>query len=61
MSGKLAGRTAIVTGAAQGLGAAIAQRFAREGARLALVDMRLRWAMSGRSASDGISSLMFAW
>ena len=38
MSGKLAGRTAIVTGAAQGLGAAIAQRFAREGARLALVD-----------------------
>ena len=38
MSGRLAGRTAIVTGAAQGLGAAIAQRFAREGARLALVD-----------------------
>src|SRR5262245_51488868 len=33
---KLKGRTAIITGASQGLGAAIAERFAAEGASLAL-------------------------
>lgn len=36
---RLAGKTAIVTGAAQGLGLAIAKRFANEGARLLLVDL----------------------
>jgi glucose 1-dehydrogenase len=37
-SGKLAGKTAIVTGAAQGIGAAIAQCFLAEGAQVLLVD-----------------------
>lgn len=36
---RLAGRIAIVTGAAQGIGAAIAARFAKEGASVALVDV----------------------
>ncbi len=38
MTGMLSGQAAIVTGAAQGIGAAIAQALAAEGARVALLD-----------------------
>ena len=37
---RLHGKVAIVTGAAMGLGEAIARRFAEEGARVACVDVR---------------------
>ncbi len=39
--GRLSGRTAIVTGAAQGIGAAYAAALAAEGARLALCDLTM--------------------
>jgi NAD(P)-dependent dehydrogenase (short-subunit alcohol dehydrogenase family) len=38
-AGALAGRAALVTGAARGIGLAIAARFAAEGARVALLDL----------------------
>lgn len=41
-AGQLAGRAVLVTGAAQGIGRAIARLFAAEGARLALVDRQAR-------------------
>ncbi|MBC2669834.1 SDR family oxidoreductase [Novosphingobium piscinae] len=39
MTGRVAGKRALITGAAQGLGAAIAAMLAREGARVALADI----------------------
>ena len=41
---QLAGRTAIVTGAAQGIGAAVARAFADSGARVCVVDLNLERA-----------------
>lgn len=38
MTGRLAGKRAVITGAAQGIGKAIAERFAAEGAALLLAD-----------------------
>lgn len=40
MAGRLEQKTAIITGAAQGMGAATARRFVEEGARVVLTDLR---------------------
>lgn len=53
----LAGKTAVVTGAGSGIGAAIAEAFAAKGATVALLDMNLSAA---RDMADSLSGHAFA-
>lgn len=53
----LAGKTAVVTGAASGIGAAIAEAFAAKGATVALLDMNLAAA---KAKADSLSAHAFA-
>jgi sorbitol-6-phosphate 2-dehydrogenase len=52
MTQQLASRRALVTGAGQGLGEAIAWRLAREGARVAVADLRLEGARAVAQAIE---------
>jgi len=54
MPGRLADRTAIVTGAAQGIGYAIAERFAEEGARVVVADVQ---AEAAREAAASLAAV----
>ncbi len=49
----LSGKVALVTGAASGIGAAVAQAFARKGARVALADMNREAAEAQAAPLDG--------
>jgi len=51
---RLAGKTAIITGAAQGIGKAYALRFAREGAQVVVADLRQDGAESVAAECRGI-------
>ena len=46
MSGKLEGKSAIVTGAAQGIGKAIAKRLAEDGAQVTIGDINAEGALA---------------
>ena len=50
MTGRMAGKMALITGAAQGLGAAIATMYAKEGAKVVVTDITFAGAYATSAA-----------
>jgi len=62
MSGRVEGKKALITGAAQGLGEAIARMLAREGARVALTDINADGAAAtAASINESHPGMAFAY
>ena len=53
MTGRLGGKTALVTGAGSGIGKAVGQRFCHEGARVVFTDIRLEAARESQRGVAG--------
>ena len=60
MSGRLEGRAALVFGAAQGIGAAIAERFVEDGARVMIADRSPETGMATAERLSGEGECSFA-
>jgi NAD(P)-dependent dehydrogenase (short-subunit alcohol dehydrogenase family) len=56
MTGRLLGKSIVITGASSGMGRAIARRFAAEGARLVLADVTTEVREGGVPTIDGLRS-----
>ncbi|MBL8559751.1 MAG: SDR family oxidoreductase [Hyphomonadaceae bacterium] len=61
MTGRVAGKKAFITGAAQGLGEAIARMLAREGATVALTDINLAGARDVAESIKAAGGVAFAY
>ena len=54
----LKGKTAIVTGAARGIGAAIAKKLAERGADVAVCDLKAEWCDETVAALEGVDIMV---
>ena len=58
--GLLQGKTALITGAARGIGKAIALKFAEEGANIAFTDLEVNLETEQEIAAKGVKAKSYA-